>query len=399
MSSNHSELSIQLTKQLNKLEKKEQGIYFTSLSTIHKTIKRLSPFHDKITTVLEPSCGSCEYVVELASLNLQITAIEKNEKIYNAIKDFENEQVKIIHADFIQFTTIDKYDLIIGNPPYFVMKKQDVHSSYYPYFDGRPNIFVLFIIKSLSLLNEDGILSFILPKSFLNCLYYNKTRSYIHQSFHIIDIIECSDDYIDTKQETVLFIIQKRKPSFPIPFSLKMNDYLIFGTAPTILRLNSLYEDSTTLHQLGFDINVGSIVWNQCKSILTDDDTDTRLIYSSDIIEKNLSIKSYSNIDKKNYIKKEGNTDPILVINRGYGVGKYHFEYCLIDVDYPYLVENHLICVSNIVPMEKKTLIKMFHKIMSSFENDKTRLFIESYFGNNAMNTTELKYVFPIYNI
>ena len=36
---------------------------------------------------------------------------------------------------------------------------------------------------------------------------------------------------------------------------------------------------------------------------------------------------------------------------------------------------------------------------MSSFENDKTRLFIESYFGNNAMNTTELKYVFPIYNI
>ena len=39
MSSNHSELSIQLTKQLNKLEKKEQGIYFTSLSTIHKTIK------------------------------------------------------------------------------------------------------------------------------------------------------------------------------------------------------------------------------------------------------------------------------------------------------------------------------------------------------------------------
>ena len=113
-------------------------------------------------------------------MNLQITAIEKNEKIYNAIKDFENEQVKIIHADFIQFTTIDKYDLIIGNPPYFVMKKQDVHSSYYPYFDGRPNIFVLFIIKSLSLLNEDGILSFILPKSFLNCLYYNKTRSYIY---------------------------------------------------------------------------------------------------------------------------------------------------------------------------------------------------------------------------
>lgn len=399
MSTSHSELSIRITKGIDKIEKKEQGIYFTSLSTIRTTIERLSPFLDKITTVLEPSCGSCEYVIELANPRLHITAIEKNEKIYNAIKHLENERLKIIQADFISFTSTNKYDLIIGNPPYFVMKKQDVPSSYYPYFDGRPNIFILFIIKSLSLLNEGGILSFILPKSFLNCLYYNKTRICLHQSFQIIDIIECSDDYIDTKQETVLFIIQKCAPSFPVSFSLRVGDYLIFGTKSTILQLNSLYEGSTTLHQLGLDINVGSVVWNQCKSILTDDDTETRLIYSSDIIEKKLSMKSYSNIDKKNYIKKEGNTEPILVINRGYGVGKYHFEYCLVDVDYPYLIENHLICLSSTIPMEKTLLIDMFHKIMSSFENEKTRLFIELYFGNNAMNTTELKYVFPIYDI
>ena len=35
-------------------------------------------------------------------------------------------------------------------------------------------------------------MSFVLPKSFINCLYYDKTRTFIHNNFTIIDIIECN---------------------------------------------------------------------------------------------------------------------------------------------------------------------------------------------------------------
>ena len=69
------------------------------------------------------------------------------------------------------------------------MKKADVDNSYYNYFDGRPNIFILFIIKSLSLLNNKGILTFVLPKNFLNCLYYDKTRKHIIENFAILNIL------------------------------------------------------------------------------------------------------------------------------------------------------------------------------------------------------------------
>ena len=43
---------------------------------------------------------------------------------------------------------IKEYDVILGNPPFFVLKKQEVDEVYYPFFDCRPNIFLLFIIKS-----------------------------------------------------------------------------------------------------------------------------------------------------------------------------------------------------------------------------------------------------------
>jgi hypothetical protein len=150
---------------------------------------------------------------------------------------------------------------------------------------------------------------------------------------------------------------------------------------------------------LGFTINVGNIVWNQCKKDLTNDSNKTLLIYSSDIKNKRLEIQSYSNNDKKNYIDRKGYTEPILVINRGYGVGKYSFDYCLINEDYEYLIENHLICIKYKNEIDKEDLIKLYNKIITSFENKDTIEFIQLYFGNNAINTTELYNIFPIYDI
>ena len=61
----------------------------------------------------------------------------------------KHEKLSLHNEDHLQMNFEQKYDLVIGNPPYFVMKKKEVDDSYYDYFDGRPNIFILFIIKSL----------------------------------------------------------------------------------------------------------------------------------------------------------------------------------------------------------------------------------------------------------
>ena len=407
-----SEISVNLTKNLSKETKKNNGIYFTPLTTVLKLIDTINPFITEISSprILEPSCGSGEFIFQLCNRyknnNLTIEGVENNSEIFTSIQSFwdknkeSKQNVNLFCCDYLQFEPTEQYDLILGNPPFFVMKKKEVDETYYPFFDCRPNMFLLFIIKSLNHLKLNGILSFVLPKSFLNCLYYNKTRELLNKECVFIDIQECEDEYIETKQDTIILTLQKRHhASDNEEYLLSLHDFTVFGTKSTISEINILLNQSTNLYDMGFDVTVGNIVWNQCKDILTDDIQQTRLIYSSDIQNNKLGMKNYENPDKKNFIHKSGLTGPLLVINRGYGTGNYIFEFCLINIQQEYLIENHLICIrpkSN-ESMTKKKLLASYKKIISSLQNNKTKRFIQLYFGNNALNTTELKHILPIY--
>ena len=396
----YSFISKELTSKLSKIEKKNNGIYFTPPSCVNNNIKLLQPYINKITNVLEPSCGSGEYITALHKLfpHLNITGIEYNQTIYQSVLQLNNEKINIINMDYLNYEVDKKYDLIFGNPPYFVIKKEEVDKSYHPYFEGRPNIFILFIIKSINLLNDNGILSFILPKNFLNCLYYDKTRKYIGKHLQILNIIECNDDkYIDTQQDTILLIIQKTSTCNNTSFILEINNYTIFVNEVNNTKIKNLYKNSKSLLELGFKVSVGNVVWNQCKDILTDDESKTRLIYSSDIENNTLIKKKYSNSDKKNFINKPGIKRPMIVINRGYGVGEYKFNYCLIDETTEYLIENHLICIECKTDLPYDNLISLFKNILLSLNDKRTIEFITIYFGNNAINTTELNNILPIY--
>ena len=399
----YSTLSLSLTSAIDKADKKSNGIYFTPPQTVKMNLNRLKPYMKNVKTILEPSCGSCEYISQLKTrANLEITGMELNKTIFESIQPMEQENLKLIHDDYLRHDFGTKtFDLIIGNPPYFVMTKKNVHKKYLDYFDGRPNIFILFIIKSLELLNTNGILSFVLPRNFLNCLYYDKTRKYIYEDFHILDIMECHDAYIETQQDTIILIIQKKKGKKKNDtFSLSISSFTIFGTPSNMKKLNTLYSGSTSLANLGFRVSVGKVVWNQCKPQLTDDESKTLLVYSSDIKDNKLSIQKYKNEAKKNYIDKPGSTTPLLVINRGYGVGMYSFNYCIINETdtREYLIENHLICIEHIESIPNDELIQKYKRVIQSFENEKTVEFIQMYFGNNAINTTELCKMLPIYD-
>jgi len=403
MSLDYSILSKKITKSIDKNIKKKEGIYFTPPKTIDYITQLFNQYYNNdIKTVLEPSCGSCEFVTKFDQLyNLDFTCIENNLSIYNDIKHIEKNNISIINTDFLTYENNNKYDLIIGNPPYFVVDKNTISKEYYNYFEGRPNIFIIFIIKSLKLLNKNGYLIFVLPKSFNNSLYYNKTRQYINDNYTIINISNCLDDnYLETKQETIIVFIKNKKPTEKCEYSFNINNNIIFGSKEDIENIKLLYNNSTTLKNLGFNITVGNIVWNQVKNLLTDDNNNTRLIYSSDIENGNLVVKKYKNIEKKNYINKKGYKDIILVINRGYGVGKYNFNYAIINDKKDYLIENHLLVVKYNKSQEitDDELIKKYDKIINSFQNIKTSKFIDIYFGNNAINSNELLNILPIYN-
>lgn len=401
-----SSLSKKITASFTQPEKKGDGIFFTPPSIIKNMIERIKSIPNlDIRNVLEPSCGSCEMIHYLNQHfhGIHITGIEKNTRIFEQVQPAftEYSNVSLLHRDYLQWDIMNenKFDLIIGNPPYFVVKKDQVDESFYHLIDGRPNIFVLFIIHSLQKLKDNGVLSFVLPHNFTNCIYYSKIRNYIYENFAILDIIDCMDDsFLDTKQETFIFILQKKADkSDNQRFTAYINNDFIFNVPSKIVLLHELYQNSVSLYSLGFDVNVGTVVWNQCKDILTDDDTKTRLIYSGDIKTNSLETVKYKDPAKLNYIMKDGITGITLVLNRGYGKGKYTFSYALIDMDTPYLIENHLIAIRFRGTLSKELVVKRYQQIIDSFCHENTAKFVDTYFGNNAINTTELKYVLPIY--
>lgn len=397
-----SQLSHLLTKKLPKKVKKDNGIFFTPLdiiTTIYNFISDIKNY--EVKTILEPSCGSCQFINFLNKKfdGITIRGIEYNECIFKEIEkiNFGNDnKVELVQFDFTKYEDKTKYDLIIGNPPYFVISKNKIDKKYAKYIEGRPNIYTIFILHSLEMLDKKGVLVFVLPKSFLNCLYYDKIRKHINEKYKILAIIDHGmSDYIDTDQETCSIIIQNsRNTSKNSNYAIMFGKNTIFNY--NIEKLQQLVNNSTTLDEMGFEVNVGKVVWNQVKPLLTDE-KKTLLIYSGDISGNKLEPKKYSSVEKKNYINKKGIVEVMLVVNRGYGKGKYKFNYCLIDMKEEYLVENHLICIRHKYEIKKEDLLEMYDKIIKSFNDDRTEQFINYYFVNNAINTSELQNILPIF--
>ena len=406
----YSELTINVTKSLSKEEKKKFGIFISPKIIIEKLFNSVLEYINangiNVKKILEPSCGTCEIINYCDALfhDVEIDGVEYNEKIYDSIKDLTfTNSVKLFKSDFLAYnpTLESQFNLIVGNPPYFVCSKNDIPSKYREFCSGRPNIFGMFILHSLSMLSNEGILAFIIPKSFLNSLYYAPIRNYIKKTCKIIKIIDFTQDneFIDTEQATFGLIIQKQEATeepVECDYSVKINDNFMF--ASDSLQLKQLFEGSTTLEKMGLKVRTGNIVWNEHKEELTDDADETLLIYNTNISKDNkLEVKKFKNMEKGQYIKKDGKIGPTLVVNRGNGNSAYKLNYAIITKG-PYLIENHLNEIYSPSQIEKNALLELYNKITNSFKNPKTQRFIEMFLGNNGLSKTELETIFPIYN-
>lgn len=409
MEQQYSELSIKLTKSLSKQEKKDYGIFITPRVIISKLFDSIKEYVSEnnlaVENMLEPACGSCE-IINYCSNHFDdikdITGVEYNKTIYESIKQQSfSKNIILINNNFMNYETNKLYDLIVTNPPYFVCKKDDIPVKYHEYIHGRPNIFGFFIIHSLHLIRDGGILAFIVPKSFMNSAYYANIRNYIKSCCKIVEIIDFEKDnhFIDTEQATFGIVLQKAICDTSIlnecQYSLRIGGNFVFSNDTLLLK--NIFEDSTTLEKLGLKVRTGSIVWNEHKDELTDDPDETLLIYNTNLTKQNtIEIKNFKNGEKFQYITRGGYMEPTLVVNRGNGNSKYKLTYALVT-DGPYLIENHLNQIYSPQKMKKEDLLILYNKITQSFKNAKTQLFIDIFLGNNGLSKTELETIFPIY--
>jgi adenine-specific DNA-methyltransferase len=178
--------------------------------------KTMSSYLHKHGSMLEPAVGIGNLLKYITISNYDVIDIFdiKQKYLDNCINNYN------IHKhcqDFIETKIEKKYDNIILNPPY--IKIQDLSTDYrrliknkYPLFSkGSFDLYIIFMIKCIELLNDNGILVAIIPNSFL----YNKTstqfRQYLIDNTFIKEIIDHEDEkvFLGVSVYTCIIIISK----------------------------------------------------------------------------------------------------------------------------------------------------------------------------------------------
>jgi adenine-specific DNA-methyltransferase len=142
-------------------------------------------------SILEPSSGDGAFVKNIPDC----TGIEIDSKCLDVTPYGE----RCINMDFFDYSTENKFDTVIGNPPYVRFQdispqtKQKLKSKL---FDKRTNLYLFFIEKSIYHLNVGGELIFITPRDFLKATSSTKLNEFIYKNGTVTDIIELGDKKI-----------------------------------------------------------------------------------------------------------------------------------------------------------------------------------------------------------
>lgn len=390
------EASKKFNASLTKEVRQEQGIYFTPKKARDVLFTKLTELGVNPATILEPSFGTGEFLLDAKRLypDAKLLGVEKNETLF---KSLVCPDAELTCGDFLEWS--GSADLILGNPPYFVVnnsdltpkEKKEFNKKYSEALTGRPNIYILFLYKCLKEhLNEDGHLAFIVPTSLYNCSYYQPMRDFIqkHTTIRYVETLD-KPGFFETGQNTMLLILQKKKSNDNYIFRSRVGNIYI---SPQYKELYALTNDTKTLADLGLGVKTGNVVWNQVKDNLAD--KGTLLIYSSNINKCELKIDNLCGKQRKQYVKnlsKPTLSGPVILVERGYG-NSFSFNSVLVTLEQFY-AENHI----NVIFPKTPEFIPNLQKVIQSFHDERSKEFVKAFLGNGSISATDLETILPIY--
>ncbi len=225
-------------------DRKTNGAFFTPPYIVNFIINELSP-KEKDKNI-DPSCGCgafllgliryyqktynkkikdiirenifgtdiLEYNIRRAKLLISIYALQNGEKICE-------DDFNLFTRDSIRYNWTEKYDNVMGNPPY--VKFQDLSDDNRDYLlnnyksieKGTFNLYFAFFELGYKILNNGGALGYITPNNYFTSLAGESLRKYFQNEKCVSKIIDfCSKKVFDVQTYTALTFMNKKKNDF-----------------------------------------------------------------------------------------------------------------------------------------------------------------------------------------
>ena len=299
--------------------------------------------------VLENSCGEGNILLEIVKRYIKdakkqgkndseiVEGIENNiigyeidedkiEICINRLNDlteklgFQNINWNIHREDFLK-NSKDKYDYIIGNPPYITY--HDLHKKEREYLrnhfisckEGRFDYSYAFIEASINALDKNGKLVYLLPYSVIKNKFADELRTYIFP--YITDIYDYTGIKVfpDAITSSVILVMQNENNKVTVKYHLmKNNQKRKILRTKLIGKWNFTEENRTDGKRFGdyFEVcNSVATLYNKAYLIENYEETDKYYLVNGQAIEKQVV---YPAISMKSYNKNKGKNSKTLIL-------------------------------------------------------------------------------------
>jgi len=234
---------------VSRIERKKIGQFFTP-AAIAEYMSSLSRNSGDVISILDPGAGSgilsaaiIGVLIEKGAKKIYLDVYENNPDILFLLREnlhivqqiAQNSGVEmyfnVFEGNFItenQFAWTglilnQKYDIVIANPPYKKIGKDDVEANIMQdIVYGQPNLYFLFMAMGTQLLKRGGECIYIVPRSFSSGLYFTAFRNYFLNrvqitNLHLFTSREAVGGSKDSVlQETVILRAIKENVHLPI---------------------------------------------------------------------------------------------------------------------------------------------------------------------------------------
>ncbi|POZ57072.1 Modification methylase Eco57IB [Lysinibacillus sphaericus] len=224
----------------NATEQKLTGRYYTPIDLAEFIVRW--GMDGTVSTILEPSCGDGVFLEALrqfdGNFDCQGIEISSEEAAFASERLLLDDRFNVLVSDFYEYYNSnreEKYDLIIGNPPYIryqylTEQQRDIQSELLIKNQMRPNklinAWVAFTVAAVSLLKDNSKIAFIIPAELFQVKYAEHLRSYLMKNLNEITILTFDELIFNGIDQEVIVLLGRKSSDFVGIHQMKILEFI-----------------------------------------------------------------------------------------------------------------------------------------------------------------------------